>query len=52
MSDATHSTKMMGSYEASYQQFGGEDSEETPQEGGVVIHVVPESGKGECLFMK
>lgn len=36
---------MMPSFEASYQQFGGEDSEETPQEGGVVIHVVPESGK-------
>lgn len=33
--------------EASYQQFGvdGDDSEETPQEIGAMIHIVPESGR-------
>lgn len=35
--------------EASYQQFSGDpdDSEETPQEFGAMIHIVPESGKCE-----
>ncbi|XP_054273338.1 autophagy-related protein 9A [Macrosteles quadrilineatus] len=39
---------MMPTMEASYQQFGGgdpDDSEETPQEFGAMIHIVPESGK-------
>ena len=43
---------MIGSYEASYQQFGGEDSEDTPQESGVVIHVVPDCGKGNSKHSK
>lgn len=40
--------EMMPTMEASYQQFGGgdpDDSEETPQEFGAMIHIVPESGK-------
>lgn len=38
---------MMPTMEASYQQFGvdGDDSEETPQEIGAMIHIVPESGR-------
>lgn len=40
---------MMPTMEASYQQFGvdGDDSEETPQEIGAMIHIVPESGRGK-----
>ncbi|XP_014257003.1 autophagy-related protein 9A [Cimex lectularius] len=33
---------MMGTFEASYQQFGTDDSEDTPQG---MIHIVPECGK-------
>uniref|UniRef100_A0A1B6D492 Autophagy-related protein 9 n=1 Tax=Clastoptera arizonana TaxID=38151 RepID=A0A1B6D492_9HEMI len=38
---------MMRTMETSYQQFGvdGDESEETPQEIGAMIHIVPESGK-------
>uniref|UniRef100_A0A1B6MNA5 Autophagy-related protein 9 n=1 Tax=Graphocephala atropunctata TaxID=36148 RepID=A0A1B6MNA5_9HEMI len=38
---------MMAMMETSYQQFTGEpdDSEDTPQELGPMIHIVPESGK-------
>lgn len=36
--------------EASYQLFAdAEDSEETPQDSGVMIHIVPESGKGNLI---
>lgn len=37
---------MIGSYEASYQQFGDDCEDTPPQESGVLIHVVPELGKG------
>lgn len=36
--------------EATYQPFDPDDSEETPQDSGVMIHIVPESGKGNCLL--
>jgi len=35
----------MINFDASYQQFGADDSEDTPQGSGVMIHVVPEGGK-------
>ncbi|CAH1395015.1 unnamed protein product [Nezara viridula] len=38
---------MIGSYEASYQQFGDDSEDTPPQESGVLIHVVPELGKAE-----
>lgn len=38
---------MIGSYEASYQQFGDDCEDTPPQESGVLIHVVPELGKAE-----
>lgn len=42
---------MMPTMEASYQQFNadGDDSEETPQEIGAMIHIVPESGRGKIF---
>lgn len=44
---------MMQTMEASYQQFGvdGDESEETPQEIGAMIHIVPESGKGKLQYL-
>lgn len=43
---------MMTSIQASYEPFVADqdDSEETPQEFGAMIHIVPESGKGEYLI--
>lgn len=41
----------MATFDTSYQQFtNGDDSEETPQGSGVMIHVVPECGKGIVLL--
>lgn len=44
----------MTHFETGYQPLHSyhDNGEETPQDGGVMIHVVPESSKGKLVFLK